>query len=100
MTAMLQVRNMTKCFGGLMAVNDVSFDVAEGEIVGLIGPNGAGKTTVFNLISGIIPMDGGCVSLGGRDITEAHIEGAFEELKDIASSGRSSDDIGLLGVRE
>ncbi len=49
---LLRIRNLTKNFGGLTAVNDVSFDVHEGSIVGLIGPNGAGKTTVFNLVTG------------------------------------------------
>jgi len=57
--SILSVTGLTKSFGGLMAVNDVSFDLAEGSIVGLIGPNGAGKTTVFNLITGIYRPDKG-----------------------------------------
>jgi branched-chain amino acid transport system ATP-binding protein len=66
---LLKVKNLTKRFGGLVAVNDLSFDVNPGEIIGLIGPNGAGKTTVFNLISGIHDSDAGSVMLGDREIT-------------------------------
>lgn len=57
--AVLSVKNLVKRFGGLVAVNDVSFDVGAGEIVGLIGPNGAGKSTTFNLISGVLPSTEG-----------------------------------------
>ncbi|MCX5835736.1 MAG: ATP-binding cassette domain-containing protein, partial [Deltaproteobacteria bacterium] len=49
--ALLEVKNLTKVFGGLKAVNDVTFHVNEGEIMGLIGPNGSGKTTIFNCIN-------------------------------------------------
>jgi ABC-type branched-subunit amino acid transport system ATPase component len=59
MTAMLQVRNLTKRFGGLTAVAGLSFEVREGEILGLIGPNGAGKSTTFNLIAGAYRADAG-----------------------------------------
>lgn len=52
--ALLKVDQLTKSFGGLVAVSQVSFEIREGQIVGLIGPNGAGKTTVFNLISGLL----------------------------------------------
>jgi branched-chain amino acid transport system ATP-binding protein len=65
----LQVNGVSKHFGGLKAVNDVSFSVKEKEIVGIIGPNGAGKTTLFNLISGAMPVTSGTVSLHGEDIT-------------------------------
>jgi branched-chain amino acid transport system ATP-binding protein len=67
--SLLGLQNLTKSFGGLMAVNEVSFDVEEGTIVGLIGPNGAGKTTVFNLITGNHRCDRGEVRFEGKDIT-------------------------------
>ncbi len=66
---MLEVRGLTKSFRGLKAVSDVSFDVAEGEIVALIGPNGAGKTTIFNMIAGVFPPDEGTATLEGRVLT-------------------------------
>ncbi len=65
----LSVRDATKRFGGLVAVDHVSFDVNKGEILGLIGPNGAGKTTLFNLISGVYKMDYGRIIFKGTDIT-------------------------------
>jgi branched-chain amino acid transport system ATP-binding protein len=65
---LLEVRNVTKTFGGLTAVNDVSFDVAQGSIVGLIGPNGAGKTTTFNLITGNYRADRGTIRFGDRSV--------------------------------
>lgn len=62
MTAMLEVKSLTKRFGGLVAVNDISFSVNRSEILGLIGPNGSGKTTMFNLISGALkPSEGSIV---------------------------------------
>ena len=66
---LMKVDAISKRFGGLEAVKDLSFNVREGEILGLIGPNGAGKTTVFNLISGFIPPDSGTIVFNGRDIT-------------------------------
>jgi branched-chain amino acid transport system ATP-binding protein len=68
--SILQVKNITKNFKGLTAVNDVSFEVEQGEIVGLIGPNGAGKSTLFALISGFIPPTKGEVYFKGKNITK------------------------------
>ncbi len=64
----LSVRSLTKQFGGIVALQDVSFDVHEGEILGLIGPNGAGKTTVFNCISRFYDPEGGRITFDGVDI--------------------------------
>lgn len=66
--ALLSVNGLTKRFGGLKAVDDVSFDVTDGSIKALIGPNGAGKTTLFNLISGQLPLDSGTVTVEGSAI--------------------------------
>ncbi|MBO9357080.1 ATP-binding cassette domain-containing protein [Bordetella petrii] len=68
MTALLQVRNLSKTYGGLKAVRDLSFDVNEGEIVGLIGPNGAGKSTAFNLITSTQPATSGSVRFDGKEL--------------------------------
>jgi ABC-type branched-subunit amino acid transport system ATPase component/MFS family permease len=66
---MLEVRGIGKRFGGIQAVTDVSFELLDGEILGVIGPNGAGKTTLFDLISGFLPVDGGRIILDGFDVT-------------------------------
>jgi branched-chain amino acid transport system ATP-binding protein len=67
--SLLDVRNVSRHFGSLIAVNDVSMSVAPGELVAVIGPNGAGKTTFFNLISGFFPPTHGTIVFDGRDIT-------------------------------
>lgn len=67
--ALLDVRGLTKHYGGVSASDDVAFSVADGEIFGVIGPNGAGKTTLFNLITGFEKPDHGTIVFGGRDIT-------------------------------
>ncbi len=69
MGVILEVKNLTKKFGGLTAVNDFSFEIHQGEFLGLIGPNGAGKTTVFNLISGFEKPSAGTIRFDGIDIT-------------------------------
>ena len=65
---MLAVEGLTKRFGGYLAVNQVSFEVRQGEILGLIGPNGSGKSTTFNLIAGALRPTGGAIRFDGRDI--------------------------------
>ena len=67
--ALLEVSDLTRRFGGLVAVKGVSFSVAAGEITGILGPNGAGKTTLFNLLTGFLAPDQGRVHFEGRDIT-------------------------------
>ena len=69
MTALLEIRDLTKRFGGVLAIDQLSFEVKEAEILGLIGPNGAGKSTLFNLINGVFPADAGRVVFRGIDIT-------------------------------
>jgi branched-chain amino acid transport system ATP-binding protein/branched-chain amino acid transport system permease protein len=68
---LLAVRNLTRRFGGLVAVNDVSFDVTAGQILALIGPNGAGKSTTFNMITGVLQPTSGTILLDGKRIDEA-----------------------------
>jgi ABC-type branched-subunit amino acid transport system ATPase component len=70
MTAVLELQNVSKRFGGLAAVKGVSFSLNQGEIVFVIGPNGAGKTTVFNLISGFLHPDEGAILFEGRNISK------------------------------
>jgi branched-chain amino acid transport system ATP-binding protein len=67
--SLLEIRNVTKRFGSLVAVRDVSLSVAPGELRAIIGPNGAGKTTFFNLISGFFPPTSGSIVFDGRDVT-------------------------------
>jgi branched-chain amino acid transport system ATP-binding protein len=72
--SLLTVRNMTKRFGGLTAVDNVSLSINKGEIYGLIGPNGAGKTTCFNLITGLYPADSGEFSIADTPYFPKQIE--------------------------
>ncbi len=69
MTPLLEVREVTKRFGGLLAVSKVSFTLQAGEIVGLIGPNGAGKTTLFNVVNGVYKPSTGSIAFDGTEIT-------------------------------
>ena len=70
MSALLEIDHISKIFGGLKAVNDVSFDVNEGEIVSMIGPNGAGKTTAFNCVTGLYPVTEGDVRFNGKSLVD------------------------------
>ncbi|ADZ71546.1 ABC transporter ATP-binding protein [Polymorphum gilvum] len=69
MTAFLDIADLSKRFGGLTAVNHVSFSLGRGEVAALLGPNGSGKTTVLNMISGLLPVSGGTITLAGRRLT-------------------------------
>jgi ABC-type branched-subunit amino acid transport system ATPase component/sugar phosphate permease len=87
----IAVAGLTRSFGGLTAVADVTFSAAPGEILGIIGPNGAGKTTLFDLISGFVPADRGTIVLGAEDITGCSVaERAWRGL------GRSFQDARLF----
>ncbi|NDB11640.1 MAG: ATP-binding cassette domain-containing protein, partial [Betaproteobacteria bacterium] len=70
MEAFFEIEHLSKSFGGLLAVDDVSFSVKAGEIYTIIGPNGAGKTTIFNLISLIYPASSGTIRFRGQDLTK------------------------------
>jgi ABC-2 type transport system ATP-binding protein len=67
---LFQVRNLTKRYGRLTALSDVSFGVRAGEVLGLIGPNGSGKTTLFECLGGVLPLDAGSLSVDGRPMSD------------------------------
>jgi ABC-type branched-subunit amino acid transport system ATPase component/ABC-type branched-subunit amino acid transport system permease subunit len=90
-TAALQLAGVTRSFGGVTAVSEVSLDVADGEILGIIGANGAGKTTLFDLCSGYLAPDRGAVRLGGADVTGLSAAGRAER-----GMGRSFQDARLF----
>jgi len=79
MTGQLKLSHVTKRFGGLLAVNDVSFALDPGEVVGLLGPNGSGKTTVLNMISGALRVTSGDVHLGDRNLSSMQPHGIAKE---------------------
>jgi len=70
MTTVLQARSLTKRYGELTAVNDLSLEVYEGEVFGLLGPNGAGKTTSINMICGLLKPDAGQVTIRGKVVLD------------------------------
>ena len=69
MAELMQVRDLSKSFGAVRIADSISFDIAEGEVVGIIGPNGAGKTTLFGMLAGVVGIDSGRIQFGGRDVT-------------------------------
>jgi branched-chain amino acid transport system ATP-binding protein len=87
----LELDGLSRSFGGITAVDDITFDLYEGEILGVIGPNGAGKTTLFDLVSGFLPPDSGRIRLIGHDIT--HLG---PEARARAGLGRSFQDARLF----
>ena len=89
MLTLLTAKQISKRFGGVQALDDVSFNINHGEIYGLIGPNGAGKTTLFNVLTGIYPADGGAFSFDGEpldrvkpnDVAERGIARTFQNIR-------------------
>ncbi len=71
---MVRIENVTKRFGGITAVDDLSFEVARGEVVGVLGPNGAGKTTTLRMIAGFLRPTGGTITVGGRSVQDEPME--------------------------
>jgi branched-chain amino acid transport system ATP-binding protein len=74
---LLSVRGLTRRFGGVVALNRVSFELEEGRILGLIGPNGSGKTTFFNVLTGIYPVDAGEIAFAGEGLTNASPQAVY-----------------------
>jgi branched-chain amino acid transport system ATP-binding protein len=96
--AVLQVKDVSKRFGGLQALTDVTFDLAEGEILGLIGPNGTGKTTLFNVINGVYTPERGQVIFRGEDIT--HLPSYEVARRGLARAHQVVRPLNELTVRE
>jgi branched-chain amino acid transport system ATP-binding protein len=98
MTMLLQVEGVTKRFGGLQALTQVTFDLPEGQIMGLIGPNGAGKTTLFNVINGIYHPEEGSVRFRGEEVT--HLKPYQMAKKGLARTHQIVRPLNELTVRE
>lgn len=94
--SLLEIKNLTKQFGGLTAVDDLSFEVEEGEILGVIGPNGAGKSTVFNCVMSIYDVTAGDISFNGETITDLKTHQIVN--KGLARVTQESNPIDLLPV--
>ncbi len=112
---LLRVIGLTKRFGGVVAVNDVSFDIYPGEIVALIGPNGAGKTTVFNLVTGVFPVTRGEVYFNNRKLVgmkankiaqfgiartfqNLQMFGQMQVIENVMVGGHTTGQIGIIGA--
>ena len=95
---MIQIDHVSVSFGGLRAVDDVSFEIAKGRITGLIGPNGAGKTTLFNLVAGHVSATAGRVLLEGEDITR--LKPHERAAKGLARTFQIPHEFGRLTVLE
>ena len=74
MAKLLDVQGLTKRFGPIVAVDDVTFGVERGEVLGFLGPNGAGKSTTMKMITGFLPPDAGTILVGGDDIADGKVE--------------------------
>jgi len=98
MSALLSVRGLAKSFGGIRAVDDVSFDLAAGEMLALIGPNGAGKTTCFNMVGGQLAPDAGSVRLAGRELIGLKPEAIWRE--GVGRTFQIAETFASLTVRE
>ena len=96
--ALLSVRGLSKAFGGVRAVDGVSFDLAAGEMLALIGPNGAGKTTCFNMVGGQLVPDRGSVQLGGRELVGLKPEAIWRE--GVGRTFQIAETFASLTVRE
>ena len=96
--ALLEVKNITRRFGGIVALDDVSFDVGEGEIVGLIGPNGAGKTTAFNVITRLYRPDTGELNFEGESLLSTPPHGVIR--RGIARTFQNLELFKTMTVRE
>ncbi|HMO66402.1 MAG TPA: ATP-binding cassette domain-containing protein [Verrucomicrobiota bacterium] len=93
---MIKVENLTRTFGPKVAVNDISFSVERGEVLGFLGPNGAGKSTTMRMITGFIPPTSGRISVGGHDVVEAPIA-AKRLLGYLPENAPSYTDMTVLG---
>ena len=92
MADILQMKGLTKAFGGVVAVNELDLDIREGELTAIIGPNGAGKTTLFNLIAGVFPPTRGQIVFGGQDLV-----GTSDYQRARMGIARTFQDVRLFG---